>query len=98
MAQVCRNDNPDEGNTLVVRGRGGVPNRPTAPLNSETILIEEVAKNLPTPSSVKPIETSIGKIVLARGAVKTESGIVLTAYPTANLDTRIPQKVDCTGS
>ena len=99
VARVCRNDTlSNEENSLVVRGKGGIPSQPTAPLNSETLLTDEVASNTLIQPSVEPIETSVGKIVLARGAIKTESGIVLTAYPTDNIDTRTPRKVDCTGS
>ena len=40
---------------------------------------------------IKPIKTSIGDIYPARGIVKTEDGrVILTAYPTDNIDTRTP--------
>ena len=43
------------------------------------------------PPDIKPIKTSMGDIYPARGIIKTEDGqIILTAYPTDNLNTRTP--------
>ena len=43
------------------------------------------------PPDIKPIETSMGDIYPARGIIKTEDGeIILTVYPTDNINTRTP--------
>ncbi len=46
---------------------------------------------------IKPIQTSMGDIYPARGIIKTKDGrIILTAYPTENINTRTPHlAVDC---
>ncbi len=44
-------------------------------------------------ADIKPIKTSMGDIYPARGIVKTEDGkIILTRYPTDNINTRTPHK------
>ena len=50
------------------------------------------------PPDIKPIETSMGDIYPARGIIKTEDGeIILTVYPTDNINTRTPHKsANCT--
>ena len=45
------------------------------------------------PADIKPIKTDSGDIYPARGIIKTEDGqIILTRYPTDNIDTRTPHK------
>ncbi len=45
------------------------------------------------PPDIKPIKTSMGDIYPARGIIKTEDGeIILTVYPTDNINTRTPDK------
>ena len=45
------------------------------------------------PADIKPIKTSRGDIYPARGMIKTEDGkIILTRYPTDNINTRTPHK------
>ncbi len=45
------------------------------------------------PADIKPIETDRGDIYPARGIIKTEDGkIILTRYPTDNINTRTPHK------
>ena len=47
------------------------------------------------PADIKPIKTSIGDIYPARGIIKTEDGqIILTRYPTDNINTRTLHKSD----
>ena len=50
------------------------------------------------PADIKPIKTSRGDIYPARGMIKTEDGrIILTRYPTDNINTRTPDKsANCT--
>ena len=83
VAQACSN-NQDRGiaSNFVIKGRGGVPSSPTAPLNSETITVNgDVATNS---NSHSPISTSIGEITLARGVIKTADGkIILTPNPVS---------------
>ncbi len=52
------------------------------------------------PEDIKPIKTSRGDIYPARGIIKTEDGrIILTTYPTDNINTRTPHKsANCTPS
>ena len=54
-------------------------------------------ENNPTSAISKPIETSQGKIQLARGVIVAESGeIILTAYRTNNSGNRLSQiKLNC---
>ncbi|MEL7007264.1 MAG: hypothetical protein AAGM29_01450, partial [Cyanobacteria bacterium J06588_4] len=89
VAQACAY-NPDTGvaNSLIVRGRGGVPGVSTNPLSSELITVDDsLASNS---QSDYTIATGQGDITPARGAVKTKDGrIVLTATTTDAA--RIPQ-------
>ena len=52
------------------------------------------------PAYIKPIETDMGDIYPARGIIKTEDGkIILTRYPTDNINTRTPHNsANCTSS
>ena len=52
------------------------------------------------PANIQPIKTSRGDIYPARGIIKTEDGkIILTRYPTDNINTRTPHKsANCTPS
>ena len=71
-------------------------------LNS--LLVGEIETKQANPNyitaDIKPIKTSIGDIYPARGIIKTEEGkIILTRYPTDNLNTRTPHKsANCTSS
>ncbi len=105
------------GSTFIVKGKGGVPHKPTErftadalipdgkpiTLEKETDLNSLVVEEIETeprdtnydPNSIsaeiKPIKTSMGDIYLARGVIKTEDGeIILTRYPTDNINTRTP--------
>ena len=62
-----------------------------------SLLVEEVeteqADPYYIPPHIKPIKTSMGDIYPARGIIKTEDGkIILTAYPTDNVNSRTPHK------
>ena len=50
------------------------------------------------PPDIKPIKTSMGDIYPARGVIKTEDGrVILTTYPTDNVNTRTPHNsANCT--
>ncbi len=86
---------------LTIKGKGGVAPLPTEPMNSDAILVNGQLTNLDPQvqsQNIKPIKTSIGDIYPARGIIKTEDGqIILTAYPTDNIDTRTPNiRANCT--
>ena len=74
-------------NNLTLKGRDSIRSAPDLPLDSQNILINGEFSNSTTSTSTvpKPIETSQGKIQLARGIqVTKDGGIVLTAYRTNN--------------
>jgi filamentous hemagglutinin family protein len=77
-------------NALIVRGKGGIPATPDQPLTSQNLIIDgEVNSAYAIP---EPIETSQGKIQLARGIKVTKDGqVILTAYPTNNAGERMPE-------
>ena len=74
-------------NGLDITGKGGVPPAPELPLNSLNTIID--GKVNPVPTIPAPIETSQGKIQLARGIKVTEEGISLVAYRTDNNGDRL---------
>jgi filamentous hemagglutinin family protein len=94
--QACQADRETEAkNGLVINGKGGIPAPPDQPLTSQNLLINgEVTSAQAIP---EPIETSQGKIQLARGIKFTkDGGIILTPYPTNNAGERIPEiKPNC---
>jgi filamentous hemagglutinin family protein len=94
--QACQaNRTTETKNGLVVNGKGGVPASPDQPLTSQNLLINgEVTSASAIP---KPIETSKGKIQLARGMRVTKDGrVILTPYPTNSAGERIPEgRVNC---
>jgi filamentous hemagglutinin family protein len=95
--QACQADRETAAkNGLVINGKGGIPAPPDQPLTSQNIFINgEIADaSYTTP---KPIETSKGKIQLARGIKVTKDGqVILTPYPTNNAGERIPEgKINC---
>ncbi|MEM8721927.1 MAG: filamentous hemagglutinin, partial [Cyanobacteria bacterium P01_G01_bin.39] len=78
-------------NSLVIKGKGGVPLTPQSPLNSHNISINS-EYTTPTSTIPQPLETSQGKIQPARGIKVTEDGgIVLTAYRTNNAGDRLAE-------
>jgi filamentous hemagglutinin family protein len=88
--QACQaNREAAAKNGLVINGKGGIPAPPDQPLTSQNLLINgEVTSASAIP---EPIETSQGKIHLARGIKFTkDGGIILTPYPTNNAGERIP--------
>ena len=97
VAQVCEAERGNIARSgLTLKGKGGIPPEPTAPLNSDVILTQKQNPQASYPD-IKPIKTSIGDLMPARGVIKTESGeVILTAYPTDNLDRRTPSiKANC---
>jgi large exoprotein involved in heme utilization and adhesion len=94
--QACQGNQATETkNGLVVNGKGGVTPPPDQPLTSQNLLINgEVTSAYPIP---EPIETSKGKIQLARGIRVTKDGrVILTPYPTNNAGERIPEgRINC---
>ena len=94
--QTCQSNREAAAqNGLNIKGKGGVPPAPELPLNSLNTTVEgEYTDSIS--ATPQPIETSKGKIQLARGIKKTENGIILTAYPTNNQGDRIPEiKPNC---
>ena len=94
-AQVCQaNREAAAKNAFTIEGRGGVSPTPDSPLESLIILGSDRTAS----QSLEPqaIETSKGKIQLARGIEVTKSGKVrLTAYRTNNAGERIPERRNC---
>ena len=84
--------------SFTIKGKGGLPPQHIEPFNSETMLEEEEITNSNIPANypeIKPIKTSIGDIYPARGIIKTKEGkIILTAYPTNNINSRTPDIPD----
>ena len=70
----------------------------TSLLEGETETKQRDANYIPT--DIKPIKTDSGDIYPARGIIKTEDGqIILTRYPTDNINPRTPHKsANCTPS
>ena len=94
VAQACRSDRSSEQvGSLAIKGKGGIPTEPTEPINSDLILIDGKTS---TPNQqaqspeIEPIKTGTGDVLLARGVIETKDGqIILTAYPTDKIDSRI---------
>jgi filamentous hemagglutinin family protein len=82
-------------NALIVRGKGGIPATPDQPLTSQNLIIN--GETTSASAIPEPIETSQGKIHLARGIkVTKDGGVILTPYPTNNAGERIPEiKPNC---
>ena len=101
VAQACRSDRVSgKVNGLNIKGKGGVPPEPTAPMDSDAILVDGEIINLHPQiqsQNIKPIATSIGNIYPAKGVITTELGeTILTAYPTNGFDLRTPHiKANC---
>ncbi|WP_019507897.1 hypothetical protein [Pleurocapsa sp. PCC 7319] len=94
-AQACRSDRvAGQSGGLTIKGQGGVPAEPIEPFIADSILVngQTGTQNEQTQYlDIKPISTGIGDITPARGVMVTESGeVILTAYPTDNIDTRTP--------
>ncbi len=103
--KACTPGSPQRQSSFVVTGRGGLPLSPTEPLQDTSSLTQWVKPRTSPPNpaqveieppaqypDIKPIKTSMGDIYPARGIIKTEDGqIILTVYPTDNINTRTPQ-------
>ncbi len=84
IAQACQANREIAAKSgFTIKGKGGIPNEPGLPLDSQNVYVNGKTNDVYT--IPKPIETSVGKIQPARGIKVTESGgIILTAYPTNN--------------
>lgn len=94
VAQACQSDRlAENSSSLTILGKGGVSQQPTEPLNPDAIIVDgqTISPSLQSQyPDIKPIKTQYGDIIPARGVIKTEDGrVILTAYPTDNLDPRI---------
>ena len=88
LAQACSNNrNTSVASSFTIKGKGGVPPLPDAPMGSEIITVNgEVANNS---NNSYAIPTSYGYIIPARGAIKTADGkIILTATPVSGSASR----------
>lgn len=91
--QVCKanRQTTTTQSSFTIRGKGGIPNDPSLPLDSQNISINGDTNS--TSTIPQPIETSQGEIQPARGIkVTKDGGIILTAYRTNNSGARIPHK------
>ena len=103
VAQACQSDRvAGKSSGLTIKGKGGISPEPTAPFNSDAILVNGQIESNNSQAlqayypEIKPIKTSMGDIFPARGIIKTEDGrIILTPYPTSHLTSRLPQKIEC---
>ncbi len=85
--QACQRDRVNATkNSLIVKGKGGIPPEPIAPLDVENIIINGQSVTDASLDEIEPIHTNNGDIIPARGVIRTEDGrIILTAYATNNL-------------
>ena len=104
-AQACQSDRLAEqpSGSLTIKGKGGIPSQPTEPFTSGLILVDgriTTANPRADNPDIKPIKTSSGDIIPARGIIKTEDGqVILTAYHTDNPTHRTPHiRANCTHS
>ena len=92
VAQACQSDRGVGQNSFVIRGKGGIPPAPDAPLSSDRIYSNTVSNNTYPPA----IATGKGMIQPARGiSVSPDGTISLTAYPTDNSGRRIVRNINC---
>ncbi len=103
---ACSNSNTTTSG-FTVSGRGGFPNPPNAPLNSDLILGQEAKptsnqsrnpeKLSNIASKVEPIKTTQGDIYPARGIILRKDGtVILTAHTNNQLEQRLPKNfIDC---
>jgi filamentous hemagglutinin family protein len=94
--QACQaNREAAAKNDLIINGKGGIPATPDQPLTSQNLIVN--GEITPAYAIPEPIETSQGKIQLARGIKFTkDGGIILTPYSTNNSGERIPEgRINC---
>ncbi|BAU64138.1 haemagglutination activity domain protein [Stanieria sp. NIES-3757] len=99
-ADTASNILEDKQNTLVIKGKGGVPPEPTKPFNSEVLVIngqattvgtEEVTSR-DTATVATQAEVDIDSIIPAQGIVRTDNGqVLLVGYATPDSTSRYPQ-------
>lgn len=96
VAQTCSsNQTVGIANNLILTGKGGLSTSPIAPLSSEVLVDQESAAKAEGHQEVSladlAIATSRGKIIPARGVMKTKDGhIILVATPTTGAASRLP--------
>ena len=92
--QACSDRKIAAQNSFGIEGRGGIIPEPGLPLNPSSIYVDgesDSASSIPA-----PIETTQGKVQLARGIeVSEDDTITLTAYSTDNAGDRLPEKRNC---
>jgi filamentous hemagglutinin family protein len=95
-AQTCQASRETTAkNSLIVKGKGGIPATPDQPLTSQNLIIDgEINSASAIP---EPVKTSQGMIQLARGIKVAKDGdVILTAYPTNNAGERLPEgRINC---
>ena len=93
VSKACADRDTGAASSFVVKGRGGLPTLSTAPLSSEIITLDgELEANI----NDNAIATGIGKITLARSAIKTADGrIILTSTPASDVKRMANSFLDC---
>lgn len=97
-AQACRANREDiakQGNSLTIKGQGGIVPAPDLPLNSHNALINGKT-DAPIYSKTQSVFTSLGNIVPARGVKVAKNGQVrLTAHVVNNNQRRYQGSRNC---
>ena len=87
ISQICNSGDAPTKIGLIFNGKGGVPPEPTAPLTSDELLITEKTSNSDSYNPPLTLNTSIGKIIPAMGAVVNPDGTVsLVGYVPTTTD------------
>ena len=103
IERVCSaNAQTNTNNTsLIVKGKGGIPLRPTEPLSSHQISIDRETASLSTANpntdeSAKSVSTSIGEIIPARGVkISADGSVALVSYSTNTVQPQQNTLVNC---
>jgi filamentous hemagglutinin family protein len=96
VAQTCSSNQAiGIANNLILTGKGGLSASPVAPLSSEVLGDSESAAKVEGHQQDSlaslAIDTSRGKIIPARGIIRTKDGhLILTATPTTEDASRLP--------
>jgi large exoprotein involved in heme utilization and adhesion len=94
VATACASERGENTSSLTIEGKGGIPPQPTAAFSVDNIAIDNQLSSETNERSLKvqssqypPILTARGAIYPARGVIVKPNGrIILTRYPTQNVD------------
>ena len=101
VQQACSSGRINGKSSLQVKGRGGIPQNPTAILSADPILTPNSSTQATIKSSPKPtpILTAQGEIYPARGVLVTKQGeVILTPYAQQETPVSSYQGIDCLGN